>query len=75
MHMAVVVVHPSPFGDIIWALGCELNMIKFLDVCLVELSSKRENHGVDCFAVEINSIGKGRVSGLDCSEDCLVAHP
>ena len=75
MHMVVVVVHPLPFGDIIWALGCELNMIKSLDVCCVKLFSKRDNHGVDCFAVEINSIGKGRVAGLDCSEDYLVAQP
>ena len=73
--MAVVVVHPSPFGDIVWELSCELNMIKSLDVCLVKLSSKRDNRGIDCFAVEINSIGKGCVAGLDYSEDYLIAQP
>ena len=73
--MTVVVVHHSPFGDIIWALGCEFNMIKSLDVCVVKLSSERDKRGVDCFAVEINSIGKGSVAGLDCSEYILVAQP
>ena len=57
--MAVVVVYPLPFGDILWALGYELNMIKSLDVCLIKLSRKRDNRGVDCFAVEIHSMGCG----------------
>lgn len=50
-------------------------MIKSSDVCVVKLSSKRDKRSVDCFAVEINSVGKGGVAGLDCSEDSLVAQP
>ena len=74
MHMAVVVVHHSPFG-IVGAFSCKLDMVESLDVCFVKCSSDIGKGSVDRPACEFRCVGRSFVKSIDRSEDSLVAQP